>query len=82
MLDHCSFCGRFEVVTGGLIRGKDGAICAGCLHAATGVADGTALWRAKQRIQQRLAMRARWRANRRWKARGLPAFEGLLNVAI
>jgi hypothetical protein len=74
-IDHCSFCGKNETTTGVLVRGRDGAICAGCLQAATGVTNGTALWLAKKRIQQRLAMRARWQANHWWKARGLPALD-------
>jgi recombinational DNA repair protein (RecF pathway) len=74
-LDRCSFCGRYEVVTGALVRGRDSAICANCLQAAAGVTDTTALYLAKSQIQLRLGVRARWHANGRWKARRLPAFD-------
>ena len=75
MIDRCLFCGDYEVRTGLLVRGREGAICQRCLCDILRVADARMLWQATPLYHKRLSCRARWRANRRWKSRGLPAFD-------
>ena len=60
---------------GWLIRGRSGAICLQCLRIAKDVAGERGMIHDAPALMRRQRKVLRWKANMRWRARGLPEID-------